>query len=106
MNIAFDNPFVGAHPIPARFSPDGRHLIVGTVFSLLYLFPDFTRVLRGTANATDIVQKLNIGEPVRDLLWDVHPYRVAFRTVRHCCSQTKSRLTCVCRSPAIRSSLT
>lgn len=66
----------------ARFSPDGRHLIAGTVFCLLYLFPDFSRVLRGTANCTDIVQKLNVGEPVSDLLWDVHQHRVAFRTVR------------------------
>lgn len=65
----------------ARFSPDGRHLIVGTAYSLMYLFPDFARVLRSTANDVDIVQKLNIGEPVRDLLWDVQQHRVVFRTV-------------------------
>ncbi|EKM53006.1 uncharacterized protein PHACADRAFT_259176 [Phanerochaete carnosa HHB-10118-sp] len=66
--------------ISAKFSPDGRHLIAGTVFSLLYLFPDFSRVLRGTTDCANVVQKLNIGEPVRDLLWDVHPQRVALRT--------------------------
>lgn len=64
----------------ARFSPDGRHLIAGTAFSLLYLFPDFSRLLRGIAKDTDIVQKLHVNEPVRDLAWDIQRHRVALRT--------------------------
>ncbi|KIP03648.1 hypothetical protein PHLGIDRAFT_121393 [Phlebiopsis gigantea 11061_1 CR5-6] len=61
--------------ISARFSPDGQHIIAGTVFSVLYLLPDFIRILDGTALADSVVQKLNLGEPVRDLYWGVHKFK-------------------------------
>lgn len=66
----------------ARFSSDGRHIIAGTVFSLLYLLPDFKRVLDGVVLADKAVQRLHIGEPVRDLYWGVHKFKVVLRTVR------------------------
>ncbi|GJF00181.1 hypothetical protein PsYK624_164600 [Phanerochaete sordida] len=74
----------GAHRsagfISARFSPDGQHLLAGTVYSLLYLLRDVAGLLNGTVRADDAVQKLHIGEPVRDLVWDAHAHRAAIRT--------------------------
>lgn len=96
----------------ARFSPDGHHIIIGNVWSIVYLLPDFSRILYGTAQVHKVVQKLHIGEPVQDLVWDVHKYKIAVRTVRMPFHPTflnfkfDAHMRLVDRNPQIRSSST
>jgi len=62
--------------VSARLSQDGQHLVAGTTFGLLYLLPDFSRILRGDAPADKVVQRLNLHEPVSHISWDSHESRI------------------------------
>ncbi|KAI0353079.1 hypothetical protein OH77DRAFT_1427857 [Trametes cingulata] len=64
----------------ARFSPDGKHIVVGTNHGLLYFAWDFARVEQGML-FTDITEYLLIDEPLRDLSWDSDVRRLALRTI-------------------------
>ncbi|KAI0338343.1 hypothetical protein BDW22DRAFT_706508 [Trametopsis cervina] len=57
--------------ISAKFSPDGRHVVVGTETGFIYLFPDIHRMFEGGMEGSEIVQKLYFEEPIRTIQWDV-----------------------------------
>lgn len=65
----------------ARFSPNGRHIIAGTAFSLLYLLSDFQRVIRGTVTSREAMETVNIKDAVMELIWSAHDFRFIVRTV-------------------------
>ncbi|KAI0954288.1 hypothetical protein AcV7_007562 [Taiwanofungus camphoratus] len=66
--------------VSARFSPDGRHVAVGTAFGLLYIVSDFRRVARGTFTFTEISKRIYMKEAVRDLIWEEQQRRLALQT--------------------------
>ncbi|KAI0338346.1 hypothetical protein BDW22DRAFT_706892 [Trametopsis cervina] len=69
--------------ISAKFSPDGRHVVVGTAFGYIYLFPDIQRMFEGDMAGTEIVQKLYFEEPIRVIQWDVLNRAFTIFDVRH-----------------------
>ena len=65
----------------AKFSSGGHHVVVGTAFGLLYLLPNVAGLLSGLTTLQDTVQKLNVGEPLMDILWEEDNRRIFMRTV-------------------------
>jgi hypothetical protein len=66
-----------------KFSPNGRHVVVGSMSSYLYFFPDIDRMFNDSLAPREIVQKVACGAPVKRIEWEKHGRVFAFRDVRH-----------------------
>ncbi|KAI0689669.1 hypothetical protein BC835DRAFT_1368073 [Cytidiella melzeri] len=67
----------------AKFSPDGCHLVIGTMSGMLYLFPDIDRMFDAGVAPQDIVQRLVVQQPVWLIQWEAQNRIFSFRDVRH-----------------------
>ncbi|KAI0686329.1 hypothetical protein BC835DRAFT_461783 [Cytidiella melzeri] len=65
--------------ISAHFSPDGRHLVVGSTFNQMYFFPDIDRMFDAGIAPAEIIQKMVVEEPIRFLKWEARDRVFAFR---------------------------
>jgi len=66
--------------ISVAISPDERHLIVGSAFSLLYLIPDFIRIGKKYNTVEEVVQRIHVGSPIMNITWGPHERRFALST--------------------------
>ncbi|KAI0691501.1 hypothetical protein BC835DRAFT_115660 [Cytidiella melzeri] len=65
--------------ISAKFSPNGRHLVIGTTCSHIYFFPDIDRMFDAGIAPAEIVQKMVVDEPIRFIKWDAQDRVFAFQ---------------------------
>lgn len=66
--------------LTAALSPDQRHLVIGSTFRFVYLFPDFARIGKGYNTNEEVIQRLYLDSPIMSVSWAEQDHRFAMTT--------------------------
>ncbi|KAI0084953.1 hypothetical protein BDY19DRAFT_909395 [Irpex rosettiformis] len=75
----YRSPWYNPNFISAQFSPNGKHLVVGTTYRYVCLFTDIDRMFDAGVKPQEIMQKMALEEPVRFIKWSGHERAIVLR---------------------------